>query len=150
MSSSTKLRWELNIAQGESGNMGCECKELEESSGTHGLIYTLGTEAMFYRMIQATLPKEPGPYGRPHVGRDGSLTFPDGEVPDILGYKRIGPRSFRPAWPSCRWRALLVTYPNGYPVIRGECHCTPAEKDNVVPQECKTCKWRAPILKRHE
>ena len=36
--------------------MACECTEQEESSGTHCLVYTIGTEDAFYRMIEATLP----------------------------------------------------------------------------------------------
>ena len=92
--------------------MACECSEHEESSGTHCLVYTIGTEDTFYRMIEATFPPEPGPYGNPTVSRDGSLHFPgdhpdilDTIVPDLDHFVRVG-RTANGA--SCPWTTLTV------------------------------------------
>ena len=36
--------------------MGCECAKQEESSGTHLLVYTVGTEKTFYQMVEDPAP----------------------------------------------------------------------------------------------
>jgi len=129
--------------------MACGCSEHEESSGTHCLVYTIGTEDAFYRMIEATLPPEPGPYGNPTVSRDGSLHFP-GDHPDILGYDRTGHGSFRPSWPNCQWRVLSVDYPDGCLMIQGQCHHVLSDHHlaEVTPACCENCQLRSPIPSR--
>ncbi len=129
--------------------MGCGCPEEEQPpSAPFTLIYTSGTEAAYYRMVRATLPETPGECGIPEIHDDGSIEYPQGEPPDILGYDRIGPRLFRPSWPSCRWRALTVTHPNGCLAVRGQCHQPLSDHhlQAVLPEQCKSCSNRANIV----
>lgn len=129
--------------------MGCGCPEENSPppSAPFTLIYTSGTEAAYYRMVRANMPETPGKYGIPVVYDDGSVEYPKGTPPDILGYDRIGPRLFRPAWPSCRWRALAVAYPNGCLTVRGQCHnpLSDLHLQTTLPELCKVCSLRTPI-----
>jgi len=128
--------------------MGCGCPEEEPPPfSPFTLIYTSGTEAAYYRMVGVTLPESPGSCGTPLVHDDGSVEYPKGDLPDILGYDRIGPRLFRPAWPSCRWRALTVTHPNGCLTVHGRCHhpLSNLHLQEVLPEQCNACSNRTPI-----
>ena len=108
------------------------------------LIYTTpSTERVFYRMVRMALPEKAGECGMPVVHDDGSIEYPQGEPPDILGYTRVG-RLFRPAWASCRWRALHVTHPNGCIAVRGCCGFPRSDRylKTVQPNECADCPVR--------
>jgi len=127
--------------------VGCECAKQEESSGTHLLVYTVGTEKTFYQMVEATLPLAPGPFGNPTIHNDGTIEFPLDGAPPILGYKQINSRSFRPIWPSCQFRILTVTHPEGHLTMTAQCHNTLAERclGDVTPNGCANCQSRCPI-----
>jgi len=111
------------------------------------LIYTGGTEAAFYRMVRLATPQEPGPCGQPVVHDDGRIEYPEGTPPDINGYDRVAPRIFRPAWPSCRWRALTVSVSNGCFTITASCQHPLARHhlQDVLPDDCGACKAKTPI-----
>ena len=104
------------------------------------------SEERFYKMMQSCPPKEPGPCGMPVVNDDGSIEYPQGEPPDILGYARVG-RLFRPAWASCRWRTLHVTHPNGCIAVRGYCGFPRSDHylKPVRPDQCESCPVRRPM-----
>ena len=98
-------------------------------------------------MIQATFLRHPDPVAFLSSIMTARLSFQKVSVPEILGDERIGPQSFRPAWPSCRWRALIVNYPNGYLIIQGQCHHALSGHylQDVVPKQCSDCLLRSPI-----
>jgi hypothetical protein len=111
------------------------------------LIYTSGGEAAFYRLVESVIPTIEGEYGRPKVLEDGCIEYQKGTPPDVPGYVRIGTRKFKPVWPSCRWRALSVTAPDGVLVIEALCHCPLAERhlQSVTLSQCASCTPRRPI-----
>lgn len=111
------------------------------------LVYTGGTEAAFYRMVRLAIPIEPGLFGRPVVHDDGRIQYPQGEPPEIEGYERIAPRVFRPAWPSCRWRTLTVTSPDGCLAVRSCCQhpLAPYHLKQALPADCQQCEFRTAI-----
>jgi len=109
------------------------------------LIYTrVCTEQMFYKMVP--VPVEEGACGLPVVHSDGSIEYPHGDPPDILGYTRSGLR-FYPAWVSCRWRTLTVTHPNNCIAVKGVCGSPQSEHHlkSVQPEQCQGCRARWPI-----
>lgn len=110
------------------------------------LVYTGGTEAAFYRMVRLAIPIEPGPCGRPVVHDDGRIEYPQGAPPEIEGYERNG-RVFRPAWPSCRWRTLTVTCPNGCLAVRSCCQnpLAPHHLTQASLADCRQCEFRTAI-----
>jgi hypothetical protein len=125
--------------------MPCNCDPVPTDETV--LIYTDGcTEPQFYRMVRTALPEKAGECGMPVVQIDGSIEYPQGEPPDILGYTRVG-RLFRPAWASCRWRTLHVTHPNGCIAVRGCCGFPLSENHlkSVQPEQCSGCPVRQPI-----
>ncbi len=106
------------------------------------LIYTRGcTEQRFYRMVPA--PTEAGTCGIPMIRADGSIEYPQGDPPAILGYVRTG-RVFRPAWASCRWRTLTVTHPGNCIAVKGCCGFPPSSEylKSVQPGQCAGCPVR--------
>ena len=112
------------------------------------LFYNGGTESAFYRAVRLATPIEPGPCGRPIVHDDGRIEYPEGDPPDIDGYERDG-RTFRPIWPSCRWRALTVTTPNGCFAISSSCQnpLSARHLKHAPPADCHKCELRVPIPK---
>jgi hypothetical protein len=112
-------------------------------TGKIAMIYTAGTEAHFYRMIPVPTS---GPCGMPTIHKDGSIEYPQGDPPDIQGYEKTG-RIFRPVWPSCRFRSLEVTHPNGCIAIRGQCmnHQYALFTKTIGPSDCAYCGQRRAI-----
>jgi hypothetical protein len=111
------------------------------------LVYSGGTEAAFYRMVRLAIPIDPGPCGRPIVHDDGRIEYPEGQPSEIEGYERIEPRVFRPAWPSCRWRALTVANPDGCLAIQSCCQhpLAPHHLQQAAPADCRQCEFRSAI-----
>jgi hypothetical protein len=115
-------------------------------TGALTMIYTAGMEAHFYRSIP--IPTS-GPCGTPVVHKDGSIEYPQGDPPEIQGYRKEG-RRFYPAWPSCRFRTLMVTHPKGCIAVQGRCVCPRSQKflSEVELTDCQVCEARKTIDKQ--
>jgi len=111
------------------------------------LVYTGGSESDFYRMVSNAIPCQPGTDEYPIVHNDGTLEYRAEKPSDIIGYKRIGERTFQPCWPSCRWRTLTVVAQDGQLSMIPKCQYPLAKgyREEIVPSGCNSCGQREPI-----
>jgi hypothetical protein len=101
------------------------------------LLHTGNNPKAFYRMVP--MPVTAGACGIPKLLTDGSIEYPQGDPPEILGYARVG-RRFYPAWTPCRWRMLCVTHPNGCIAVEGRCI---RQGKPILPADCEKCGYSA-------
>ncbi len=125
--------------------MPCDCPDDRSpvpASGCNYLVYSGGSLAGFYRLIEQAIPDVEMAHGRPTVHADGSLEFA-GAPPAIAGYRQEGSR-LSPAWPPCSWRVLRVQVIDGVLGIAGICGGSKAERfsQEVTLDQCRTCPVR--------
>ena len=123
--------------------MPCDCPEDQPrpkpAGGCNYLVYSGGSLASFYRLVEQAIPDMELVHGRPIVHPDGSLEFV-GPPPALSGYLQEGSRLY-PAWPPCPLRLLRVQVVDGVLTIAGLCGDPGAEwfSREAAPDQCRSC-----------
>ena len=126
-------------------SMPCDCPEdrpARPAGGCNYLVYSGGSLAAFYRLVESAIPDVEMVHGRPKVHLDGSLEFP-AAPPTIPGYHQEGSRLY-PAWPPCLLRMLRVQVVGGTLGTAGICGNPEAGQfgQEAPPDHCQNCPAR--------
>jgi len=127
--------------------MPCDCpndqpRRPTPSGSCNYLVYSGGSPASFYRLLEQAIPDVEMTQGRPTIHPDGSLQFP-GPPPTLSGFRQEGSRLY-PAWPLCTLRMLQVQVLDGALNIAGICGNPEAEHFGceVTLDQCQNCPAR--------